>query len=154
MLESCSNSSRIFQAFAESPDLPCTLPIKAFWSANIPGRAVHRAWHLGGRFFNGSAKTISAPGQSFYEKWSFSGVPKRFAQPLDRIINSVIEINECIGWPNLLAQVFARNDPARLCQQDPKNLKRLLLPADPDSVSAQFSSLMIEFVRPKPHDYI
>src|SRR6202007_2784559 len=104
------------------------------------------ASQLGGRLFNRSDKTIPAPGQSFYETWRFGSVPKRFPQPLNGIINSVIEINEGIGGPNILAQVFARNDPARLFQQNPKNLERLLLQADPGSVLlAQFSGLRVQF---------
>ncbi len=54
----------------------------------------------------------------------------------------MIEINESIGRPDFLAQLFARYDPARLFQQNPENVKGLLLQPDSGSIILeQFSGL-------------
>jgi hypothetical protein len=58
----------------------------------------------------------------------------------------VIEINEGVGWPDLVPQLIPRDDLARTFQQDSENLEWLILqPIALSALFAQFSRLLVEF---------
>jgi hypothetical protein len=57
----------------------------------------------------------------------------------------VIEVNEGIRRPDLLAQFFAGDYFARMLQKNAEDLQRLVLQPDPGSVAAQFSTLVVQF---------
>jgi len=57
----------------------------------------------------------------------------------------VIEIDESVGRPDLLPQIFARNHAAGVFQQNGEHLKGLLLQAQASAVLAEFSSRQVHF---------
>ena len=62
--------------------------------------------------------------------------PKRFPQPLDGIVDAVIEIDEGVGRPHSLAKFFAGYNVPWVFQQNLQDLERLFLQPDLRSVLA------------------
>ena len=52
---------------------------------------------------------------------------KRFAQTLDRVIQTVVEVHECVGGPDVMAQFLPRHHVAGMLQQ-PQDLDELPRP--------------------------
>jgi len=62
----------------------------------------------------------------------------------------VVEIDEGVGRPDFLPQLFARDYCARVFQQNPEDLEWLLLQPDPGSIFfAQFSRELVQLVAPE-----
>ena len=55
--------------------------------------------------------------------------PKRFPNPLHRIVQGLIKINECIGGPESLAQILAGDQFPRVFQQPLEHFNGLPLQA-------------------------
>jgi hypothetical protein len=64
----------------------------------------------------------------------------------------VVEVNERIGGPKLLLQLFARDDFAGTLQQQRQHLKRLPLQTQLHAVLAQLARAQIELEHTKPRD--
>ena len=60
-------------------------------------------------------------------------IAERRAQPLDRGIQAVLEIDEGPRRPQALAQLVARHDIARTIEHHHENFERLILQPDADS---------------------
>jgi hypothetical protein len=69
------------------------------------------------------------------------GVAERLAQPLDRGVQTLFEVDEGVGRPQLGAQLLARDEPAGLLEQADEQAKRLLLEGDSATGLAQLSGL-------------
>ena len=67
------------------------------------------------------------PGDSFDKAWVLGGVTQGFAQPLDRVIQSLIEINERVSRPDSPSELLPRDDLARMLQQHLQKMEGLLL---------------------------
>jgi hypothetical protein len=92
---------------------------------------------------------VSTTMKRFNKPWIVRLVPERLAQLLDRAIQAVIEVNECVGRPKSLAQFFPGYDLPGTLQQDHEYLKGLFLQLDPQPALAQFPFLEVNFERPK-----
>jgi hypothetical protein len=57
----------------------------------------------------------------------------------------MVEIDEGVVWPKLLAQLVSSNQLTGVVQQNEKNLERLLLEPDTYPVPAQFRQVTINF---------
>jgi hypothetical protein len=63
-------------------------------------------------WFNGldwSKKSITAPRQSLYKPRVVSGVVKSPAEPFHGCVEAMLEIHICVGGPEPLAKLVARN---------------------------------------------
>jgi hypothetical protein len=61
----------------------------------------------------------------------------------------VIEVDKCIFRPELLAQIIARYNLARMLQEYSENAALLFLKLDLATLLAQFAGAQIEFKKPK-----
>ncbi len=61
------------------------------------------------------------------------------AQPLHRVVQALLEVNESVCRPDLLLQFVAGNDLARMLQQHLQNLQGLFLKFDLDPALAKFA---------------
>src|SRR6266702_2465916 len=93
------------------------------------------------------AETYSRQGLDIVGR--FRGVAKRLPQSLDCIVNTVIEVYEGVGRPNILPQFLAGDDFARALQENLQNLEWLFLQPDLDSLPAQFSGIFIQLKSPE-----
>jgi hypothetical protein len=71
------------------------------------------------------------------------------AKPIDGVIQTVVEINERVVRPELLAEFIACDHVAGMFQQHGQNLKRLVLQPDSPAVLEEFSCAEIDFKRPE-----
>ena len=62
-------------------------------------------------------------------------------------INAALEVDESILRPKAAAQFFARNDAARALQERTKDLPRLRLKTDTNTLLTELSGLQIHFER-------
>jgi hypothetical protein len=60
-------------------------------------------------------------------------------------MQAVIEIDECIGWPDLRAQLLPRDQLPRSLQQRSKYLQRLSLQTQPHASLAKFARAEVKF---------
>ena len=97
-------------------------------------------------------EAIAAPVQRFDEPWIVRVIAQRCAQPLDRRIQTVLEIDERPGRPQTLPQFFARHDVARAFEHHRQNFERLILKPDADAALAQFARAQVDFESPKSLD--
>ena len=65
--------------------------------------------------------------------------PDIMADLLDRGVQSVVKINECVLRPNCSPQLLSRNEFTGMFEQDLQHLKRLLLQMNENTVLAKFS---------------
>jgi hypothetical protein len=64
----------------------------------------------------------------------------------------VIEVNECVGPPEPLAQLLARDDFAGSLQQRTEHLEWLLLQPNSGTTLAQFPRLQVRFKEAKRNE--
>jgi hypothetical protein len=76
-------------------------------------------------------ETIPAARQRFDEPRGVSRVAEGIAQPFDRGVQTVLEIDEGLPRPETGAQLLACNELSGLFKQDCEDLKRLLLKREP-----------------------
>ena len=78
-------------------------------------------------------EAVAAPMQRLDEPRVVGIVAERRAQPFDRGVQAVLEVDERSRRPQALAQLFARHDFARPLEHHHENFKRLILKPDADS---------------------
>jgi hypothetical protein len=88
-------------------------------------------------------KPVPTTRQSLDISRRFSRVPQSFTQPLDGIVDAVVEVNKRVGGPYPPLKFLTRGNFTELLQQDLQNLKWLFLQPDLGPVAAQFSSVLI-----------
>ena len=64
----------------------------------------------------------------------------------------MIEVDEGVRRPEFVAQFVSGDNFSRVLQQRSQNLQGLLLQLHPQSATAQFTYLEIDFKDPKPDD--
>ena len=84
-------------------------------------------------------------GDSFDEAWIVWTVTQGFAQALDRVIQSLIEINERVSRPDSPSELLPRDDLARMFQQHLQKMEGLLLELYLDALLAQLPGTQIHF---------
>ena len=126
-------------------------------------RAVHRGNDGGdrrpvyrdGRVDDGAVdwidEAIPATRQGLDEPRGVGRISERFPQLVDRRVDAVIEVHDRPG-PELLLQLLARDELARLFQEHCQHLQGLLLESDSDSLLAQLSCPEIDLEHPEPND--
>src|SRR5215470_20022899 len=67
------------------------------------------------------------------------------AEPLDGGIQTVLEVYERIGWPELVSELISRDQFPRSLEQHGKNLNRLPLHLNLAAILAKFTRPEIEF---------
>src|SRR5437667_7573375 len=72
--------------------------------------------------FDGSYKTIAASRQRFDVAWRLGSVTQGLPQPLYRVVDAVVKIDERIGRPNAPLQFLARNQFPWVLQQNLEDL--------------------------------
>ena len=82
---------------------------------------------------------VSPPGEGFNVTGAGGRVSKGLADFVDGRVEAVVEIDEGIGGPEFLLQVFARNDFASALEQQCQNLERLALQAEFHAALTQFT---------------
>jgi hypothetical protein len=80
------------------------------------------------------------------------GIAQRIAQPLNRCVDAVVELDDGVVGPQHLAQLFAGHQLARPVQQHDQDSERLLVEANLDPVLAQLGGLNVEFERAEAED--
>jgi hypothetical protein len=80
-----------------------------------------------------SDESVAASGQGLHEPRHIGRVPERVAQPANRGIQAVLEIDERLGRPESLPQLVARHELAGTIEKGRENLKGLLGKVDPDA---------------------
>jgi uncharacterized protein (DUF1786 family) len=99
-----------------------------------------------------SDKAISAAGQGFDVARTRSRVAQSLAQLIDGGVQAVVEIDEGIGGPELLAHLLARNHIAGTLEKQGQHLQRLILKAKLGAVFAQLARGEIKLEEAKAHD--
>ena len=64
----------------------------------------------------------------------------------------MVEIDECVGGPQRLAQLLASDEIALVLEEQEQQLKRLFLQRDLGAVFTHFSRARIRLVRAETHD--
>jgi hypothetical protein len=97
-------------------------------------------------------ETVAAPRQRLDIARRLGRVIQNLANPGHGIIQTVIEIHEGIGWPQLRLQFLTRDDFAGTFNQDRQYLKRLPRKAQPHPVFAEFTRLRVYLKNAKAAD--
>ena len=100
----------------------------------------------------GRDEAISTAGQRLYIARTGGGVSQCLADFVDRGVQAVVEIDECIRRPKLLLQLFSRDYFARALQQQGEYLKGLTLQAQLHSILAEFTGAEVKFENAKASD--
>ena len=90
--------------------------------------------------------------QRLHESGIVGVVAERSAQPLDRRIQTVLEIDKRAGRPQTLAQLLARDDFTGALEHERENFERLILKPDPDAAFAKLARAKIDFERSESLD--
>src|ERR1051325_2773282 len=70
----------------------------------------------------GSDETVAALGPCLQEAGIAGGVAENIAHLIDGCVQAVIEINECVLWPEACAQFFARHHLVRAFEESNQHL--------------------------------
>ena len=90
-------------------------------------------------------EAVAAAGQGFDVAGSGGGVSEGLADFVDGGVEAVVEVDEGVGGPELLLQLFAGDDFSGALEQQGEDLERLALQAELDSALAQFACAEVEF---------
>jgi hypothetical protein len=75
--------------------------------------------------FESAKEAVASPRYRLDEMRTVGGVAQDFAEPVNRLLERQVVINERISWPDALAQFLARDDLLRTLQQGLQDLKGL-----------------------------
>ena len=103
------------------------------------------AWS--GATVDGSNEAIPSPSECLDEDGCFRRFAQRIAQPLDRGIQAMVEVDEGVRRPKLAAQFLSGNQFSRSFQQRRQYLQRLILELYLLSPLAQFPGVEIDLER-------
>ena len=96
-------------------------------------------------FVNGSDKAITAFGESLDVARFLRIIAERLAQFAHRAVQTDVEVDESVGGPQFLLQLFASNDVTGVADQFNQHLEWLFLEPDADSFFPQLCVLCGEF---------
>jgi hypothetical protein len=89
---------------------------------------------------NGSDEAIAFSGYGFDVERLVGRIAQSFPELHNRSIQAVIEIDEGIGRPEMLAQLFARDHLPGVFEQQEQNTRRLFAQLNKGAVAPQFST--------------
>jgi hypothetical protein len=107
-----------------------------------------------GRTGHWSDESVAAAGQRLDEPRHIGRVPERIAQPANRGIQAVLEIDERVFPPEALSQLLTGDQVAGMIQQRLENLKRLVGEIDPDTGLPQLARAQVQLERAKADERI
>ena len=96
-----------------------------------------------------SEEPVSATSNGFDEAGTLGGVAEGLTDLVDRLVEPVVEIHECVRGPEFLLKFLATDDLAGVLEQHRQNLEGLLLKPDSQAALAQFASAKIHLENPK-----
>lgn len=102
-----------------------------------------------GQVFNRGNKAISALGQGLNKTWFLGVVPQGCAEFVDGFVETTLEIDKGVLWPQLSAELVSRHDFARAPQEQHQHLKRLFLEIDLGALPAQLSGSSVKLEETK-----
>jgi hypothetical protein len=91
-----------------------------------------------------SHKAIASSSQGLDISWCFDFVSQDFTEPFDIGVETVFEVDEGVGGPEALANLFAGNQLAGLFEQDGEDFDGLALQFELEVVPPQFFSVWVE----------
>jgi hypothetical protein len=94
-------------------------------------------------------ETVAPPGYRFHKARTLSGIAQGLPNFIDGFVQAVIEVNKCVGGPQVLLQFFPSNHFPGMLEQHSKHLKWLFLQPDLHPVLAQFTRPKIHFENTK-----
>jgi hypothetical protein len=94
---------------------------------------------------DGGDETVSAAGERLYIAWTGGGIAEGFPYFIDRGIQAVIEVDEGVGGPEALLDLFAGDDFSGSFEEQGEDLEGLSLEAELDAALPQFARAEIEF---------
>jgi len=89
-------------------------------------------------------KPLSPARQRFNVTGSLGGVAEHLANPRNRIVQAMVEIDKSIGCPNQRSQLLASDDIAGTLKQSGQDLYRLTLQSESYTVFAQLPIAQIQ----------
>ncbi len=98
-------------------------------------------------------KAVSAPMQRLNIARRFGGISERRTQFRHGFVEAAIEVDERVGGPKLLTQLFPGYELARTLQQQREDLERLFLEFDSDAVLAELGGTKIRLINAKPQSF-
>jgi hypothetical protein len=101
---------------------------------------------------DGRDESVPAPVQRLHKPRIVGVVTECRAQPLDRRVQAVLEVDECPGRPQPLAKLFARHHVAWPFEHHRKYFERLILKPDADSALPQLARAQVDFEGRKSPD--
>jgi hypothetical protein len=90
-------------------------------------------------------KPVPAARECFNVSRRLGGVTEHLAKARNRIMQTMVEIDESVGRPNLGAQLLASDHIAGAIQNSGQHLQRLALQAQPYTVFPQLTGANIQF---------
>jgi hypothetical protein len=95
-------------------------------------------------------EAVTAARQGLDKTGAFRGISQRFADLVDRYIQSLIEINKCVAGPDLVPKLVAGDDSAVLFQQRSEYLEWLILQTNLRPILAKLPAREVGFEDSKP----
>src|SRR5439155_20913988 len=118
---------------------------------NKPGQLL---WdHIGApRHVHFGDEAITTAGVGLDKSRASRRIAQHFANLIERCIQTVVEINEGVGRPELVTQFFSANYDARTFEEEFQTRKRLVLQAEAPSLLAKLAGFEIGFEDSKAHE--
>ena len=90
-------------------------------------------------------EAVAVLGKSLDEPGTLGGVAERLAQPADRGVEVVVEIDEDLARPETVLQLAAGDDTAGMLEERGQDLEGLVAQPDTDAPLAEESALQVDF---------
>jgi hypothetical protein len=103
-------------------------------------------WLNRDRTGNGRDETISATRNCFNISWLTRFIVERLTQPVHRLIERLLEVNERIFSPDPLLQLFTGDNLTRPLNEGGQDAKRLFLQANRNTMLTQFHGIAVQFI--------
>jgi hypothetical protein len=104
--------------------------------------------------FDRSDEAVSTFRKRFDEARILGRIVERFAQPINGLIQTLIEVDEGFFVPELLLQLISRYNLAGSLQQYCEDAKRLFRKLDLQPLFPQFALMQIDFKYSEPDQWI
>jgi hypothetical protein len=92
-----------------------------------------------------SDEAVTPLGKSLDEAWVVGRVVERLAEPVDGLVQAMIEIHKGTGRPKALGEFFARNHFAGPLEQSREDLEGFFLKDGVVTVATKFACMQVQF---------